>query len=148
MTYEKKKYPLNCFTCKNDFFGRERTQKTCSQDCRNKRNIFLTGRSSNKSIPTGTVGAISEMSVAMFLMDKGYAVFRALSPACICDLVVIKDEKILRLEVRTGYEDEKGKITFPSSDKDKGRQDFFAINIRSKNKIRFFTHDKREVSEI
>lgn len=108
----------------------------------------ITGRYADKSISSGTVGAISEMAVAIFLMSRGYSVFRALSPACLCDLIAIKEDKITRVEVRTGYEDEKGKITYPSGTKDKGRQDFFAIYLRRENKVRFFTYEKQEIFNI
>jgi hypothetical protein len=35
-------------------------------------------------------------------MRRGYHVFRALSPACSCDLIALAGDRALRIEVRTG----------------------------------------------
>lgn len=43
------------------------------------------------------------MRVAADLMKQGYSVFRALSPACFCDLIAVKRDKVMQIEVRTGY---------------------------------------------
>ena len=50
---------------------------------------------------SATTGAISELRVSVDLMQRGYDVFRALSPSCPCDLAVLKNGKLLRIEVRT-----------------------------------------------
>jgi len=59
---------------------------------------------------TSTTGAISELRVAVDLMSKGYNVFRALSPSCPCDLAILKDGQLLKIEVRTTYRTASGKI--------------------------------------
>lgn len=51
---------------------------------------------------TGAIGAANELRAAVFLMRRGYEVFRALSPTCSCDLIVLKDGLLKRVEVRTG----------------------------------------------
>lgn len=51
----------------------------------------------------GTVGAMSELLVSIDLMKKGYDVYRALSPASGSDIIAIKGETILKLEIRTGH---------------------------------------------
>lgn len=61
-------------------------------------------------LPTSTVGAISELRAASDLLGKGYHVFRALSPACPCDIAVLRDGKLLRIEVKTGYRTATGKL--------------------------------------
>jgi len=61
-------------------------------------------------LPTGTVGAISELRVCAFLLSRGYEVFRSVSPSCSCDLAILKDGKLLRIEVRSGYRQENGRI--------------------------------------
>lgn len=53
-------------------------------------------------LSTGKVGAISELIVCADLLKKGWEVFRTVSQSCSCDLIVIKNKKILRIEVRTG----------------------------------------------
>lgn len=55
-------------------------------------------------IPTGTVGAIGELRVAIDLLSKKYEVFKALSPSCSCDLAILKNGKLKTIEVRTGNE--------------------------------------------
>lgn len=64
-------------------------------------------------LPTGTTGAIHEFKVAIDLMEKGYEVFRALSPACSCDLAILKNGKLLKIEVKTTYRLRSGKIVYP-----------------------------------
>lgn len=59
-------------------------------------------------MPTGTVGAISELVVAVDLLRKGYEVFRALSVNASCDLAIIKDGVLLRIEVRTAHTNKNG----------------------------------------
>ncbi len=50
----------------------------------------------------GTNGAASELIASVDLLKRGYAVFRAVSPHCPCDLVAMRDGVCLRVEVRTG----------------------------------------------
>jgi hypothetical protein len=47
-------------------------------------------------------GAVNELKVSSDLLTKGYDVFRQLQPASTCDLVVIKDDKLYRVEVTAG----------------------------------------------
>ena len=46
---------------------------------------------------------MAELVIAADLMQKGYDVFRALSPHCFCDLLAVKAGRTIRVEVRTGY---------------------------------------------
>jgi hypothetical protein len=59
---------------------------------------------------TGTVGALNELKVCIDLMSKGYEVFRAVSPSCSCDLAILKNKKLIRVEVKTAYRLYTGKI--------------------------------------
>ena len=54
-------------------------------------------------VSVGTVGAIAELEVSQDLMKKGFDVYRALSPQSKSDVVAIKKDKILILEIRSGY---------------------------------------------
>ena len=63
-----------------------------------------------KGKTSATTGAISELRVAVDLLTKGYNVFRSLSPNCPCDLAILKDGRLLRVEVRTSYLSTSGKI--------------------------------------
>lgn len=63
-------------------------------------------------LATHTVGAIGELRVSVDLLRLGYEVFRAISATASCDLAVLQNGRLLRVEVRTGYESRhSGKIT-------------------------------------
>lgn len=46
-------------------------------------------------------------------MQKGYNVFRSMSPACPCDIAILKDGALSRVEVTTGKKLPSGKIMYP-----------------------------------
>jgi hypothetical protein len=54
-------------------------------------------------------------------------VFRAVSPACSCDLVFLSDFGPIRVEVRTGVRGATGTISFPWGSKDHGKSDVTAV---------------------
>lgn len=71
---------------------------------------------------------MSELRVAVDLMDKQYEVFRSISPACSCDLAILKGNKLIRVEVTTGTKAyTPGNITHPP--KDASRYDVLAVVI-------------------
>lgn len=128
-----------CEVCKVTYDTSYNRAKVCSDICRKQRFNKITGRYSNTDLSSGTVGAISEMMVGVDLMKKGYAVFRALSPSCLCDLVAYKNNRSFLVEVRTGYIQESGKVFFVKNLKDKGRQDIYGIYVRAEDKVFYFT---------
>lgn len=133
-----------CEQCSKEFESPFKRAKVCSSECRKTRFNNKTGRLADKSISTGTVGAMSEMVVAVDLMKRGYSVFRALSQSCLCDLVAYKDGKSLLIEVRTGYEQDNGKMFFPTNVRDKGRQDIFGVYERAKDKVEYFDRNRKK----
>ncbi len=138
-------YSIKCFICQADFENCQPKSRYCSTKCRNKAyaissSLNLGKDSSIKNIPTGTVGCLAEMLVSVELMEKGYSVFRALSPTCFCDLISVKDGKMLRIEVRTGYiNGSTGKVLFPL--KKRGEIDIFAVYIRSIKSVKYYDKD-------
>lgn len=115
-----------CPGCKQPFITTSTIKQFCDRYCR--------ARHESKSrpavaqypgLPTATTGAISELRVATDLLTKGYEVFRALSSSCSCDLAVLKGTKLVRVEVRTSY-DQNGKIAKHKNPRDAGRQDVYA----------------------
>lgn len=94
--------------------------------------MFPVGRLGNlgSSVPPATVGALRELVAAVHLMEKGYHVFRALSPSCACDLVAYRDgETPIRIEVRSAPTKPLG-FTYRYRGRgkpDAGRQDHFAL---------------------
>jgi hypothetical protein len=91
-------------------------QKYCSYKCAKtgyRRTTYL-APSQFPGLPPTTVGAINEFRVAIDLLGKGYEVFRALSPACSCDLAILRDSRFLRLEVKTAYRNPRsGHVSYP-----------------------------------
>lgn len=73
-------------------------------------------RNPRYNVPTGTVGTIAELAVSVDLLRKGFSVFRALSPSCNCDLAVLFDRKLCRVEVKTAHLSAKGDLYWPSCD--------------------------------
>lgn len=106
--------------CGKEFMPTTNRQRYCSEDCRLQ---AYKPRPPYQGTAPGTVGAIQELRVSVDLLTKGYEVFRALSPNCSSDLIAMKNNKILRIEVRTGYYRPKG-IQFP---KDRFKADHFAV---------------------
>lgn len=111
-----------CPTCEKDFETRRSGQKYCSAACRPTGYTRLA-----EKLPTATTGAISELKVAADLLGRGYEVFRALSASCSCDLAILGDGKLVRVEVRTGYKLKNGKIQCSLTPHDQGRHDILAI---------------------
>lgn len=78
----------------------------CSKKCTfdNRTSERAVGRKYGPELTRGTIGAISELRAATNLMEMGFHVFRSLSPQSPCDLIAMKDGKMIRVEVRTGSE--------------------------------------------
>jgi hypothetical protein len=112
-----------CKRCGGDIADNRRTTAVyCSDLCRKRSKISVTVY---PGVTTGTAGAISELRAACDLMRSGYPTFRALSPSCPCDLIVLTMLGPVRIEVRTQCVGVKS--TYLKSSKDKGRQDVFAF---------------------
>lgn len=97
---------------------------TCSREYGRERYRELNPR---PSVPTATRGTISELVVAVDLMEKGFSVFRALSPACACDLAYIDGNRLVRVEVRSAVRSRKGRALYPWKAGDDGRNDVLAL---------------------
>jgi hypothetical protein len=74
-------------------------------------------------LSSGTTGAIGELKVSVDLMERGFELFRALSPASSCDLIASRGERFFRVEVRTGIEGTEGRVLCQR----KGRYDILAV---------------------
>ena len=137
LTYEKE-----CIICHMNFTANCDWAKYCSDKCKNKHYNRTTGRITGLGLATGTVGAIGELLVSVDLLKKGYEVYRALSPACSGDLIIEKDNKIQKVEVRTGYKNLNQTIYCP---KQNIKADIKAIIIHSNKEIEiiYFSKDKK-----
>lgn len=114
-----------CLQCNSEIKAKNwlgSPRKFCSKDCRitwrrldyqklnSGKNPLLKNRCS-------VIGAIHELEACADLMKRGYEVYRAVSASANCDLVVLKDNKLLRVEVTTGKLYGNGKIYYPPKTK-------------------------------
>ena len=105
---EPRKWLKTCPVCHNEFEGHFHSIKC--RGCKLKEKTEFS-RYKRAGISTSTVGAIQELLVSVDLMEKGYHVFRALSPSCPCDLFALKDGKAFDIEVRTAYRKQDGSFS-------------------------------------
>lgn len=137
-----KEYEKTCLVCRSEFLCTQPNKKFCSRDCISSYWINRNGRGGLKrlGISSGTTGAISELKASSFLMENGYSVFRALSPSCFCDIIAIKGKETIKIEVRTGYKSESGKIYYPK--RANGDIDFFLVCVNSSNEFHLIPYKK------
>ena len=76
-----------------------------------------------------SVGAASELIVAVHLMNCGYHVYRSMSPDAPCDLVAVGDGRTLRIEVKTAST-RNGRMIHPSVSQPREAYDHLAIVTR------------------
>lgn len=123
------KIELQCKNCDRKFNSPSHNgkRKFCSKECRSEftNNEWKKANNRNLHLPTGTVGTISELLVCTDLLQKGFEVFRSTTPNCSCDLAILKNKILYRIEVTTGTVSGSGKITYPY--KDKNKYDILAI---------------------
>lgn len=109
--------PRTCRVCGVNavpMFRRKYGSITCSKECaRAEKQQKRLQQGQVLGLPTGTIGAIGELVVAADLLLKGYAVFRALSPSCPCDLALLCEDQLYRVEVTTGHRTTDGKLLYP-----------------------------------
>jgi hypothetical protein len=135
-----------CEECGCNYETYQAFSRYCGQRCKGKANYKSSGRSvhGDNKLPSATVGAMSEIFVSAELMKKGYAVFRALSPSCFCDLIAIKNNQTLRIEARTGYKNTRtNRMCYPKNTH--GDITHFAIYERNEGKTYFFDTNHNEI---
>ena len=120
-----------CVYCGTPFNAKSVRHKYCSEECAHG-DFARTYRTSNKTpmLPTATTGTINELRVSLDLLNKGYEVFRPLTPNCSCDLAILKNSKLTRIEVTTGRYSQTGKVTYPPHKQE--YYDIFAIVLPDK----------------
>lgn len=107
---------FNCAFCGKETHSLRKT-RFCSIDCGKLYQHRAYADRNNRGIdrlPTGTIGAMSELFAAYYLMKNGFSVFRAMSPACFCDLVAVKNGHPILIEVRTYCLTPGGVVSFNS----------------------------------
>lgn len=95
----------------------------------------------SQRISNGKTGAKSEMLVACDLLDKGFEVFRAVSPSASCDLIILNGNQTERVEVRTGRNNQDGTVSCGVDIYDIGRFDILAVAIKDSHDVKYFMED-------
>jgi len=143
MTYEYKTPTIStkCKNCGKVFLKSKSkpTQIFCSIEC--QKGYYKRGQNPWAGrLPTGTIGEIGELKVAIDLLGKGFSVFKALSPATNCDLAILCDKKKLKtIEVRTGNGVMLRNIKLYKEKR--VRADILAIVDYSKNRIIYYPEE-------
>lgn len=98
-------------------FGPRPAVQFCSDACV-KNYKLLMGRRKRPPHNTAIVGAMSELTVALDLLERGFHVFRSVAPVSLCDFVIVKPgDTPQRVEVKTAYKSPTtGTLTHPKAD--------------------------------
>jgi len=112
-----------CIVCEKTIEGKwiRADRKFCGEICskKYKQKVY---RSLNPplNLTTGMVGCLHELEVTCDLIKRGFHVYRAVSGNSDCNLAIVKDNKLIRVEVTTGrYEPKEGKYFYPHHDESK-----------------------------
>src|SRR5262249_47266514 len=90
-------------------------KKFCCSKCYKKHNLTTQSDDVEQGLGSGTKGAIHELQASVDLMRKGWEVFRAVSPSASCDLIAVKGEQLLRIQVtKAHYNKATGKTYYPN----------------------------------
>lgn len=113
-------YGRTCPTCKNEFITKSYNSVYCNPSCRPSIIRMEAQKARAKlGINAGNTGALSELLTAADLIKKGCHVFRSVSPAAPCDMIILKDGKLRRVEVTTGQRLANNELSSPAHDKEK-----------------------------
>jgi Holliday junction resolvase-like predicted endonuclease len=98
--------------------------------------------SSDVVAPTSTIGAIGELLASAFFLRRGYYVFRSVTPNAPCDLIAVKGDRTLRVEVKTGREHTSGRINYSICSKNAPYADCVAA-VHPNGEVSLFTLDRK-----
>jgi hypothetical protein len=96
--------------------------------------------SSLTDVPKTTTGAVGELIASADLLQRGFHVFRALSPSCPCDLLAYRltdSPPFYRVQVRTARLDRvasgAGTLNFRLKESDAGKFDLLALVVENRD---------------
>jgi Holliday junction resolvase-like predicted endonuclease len=69
-------------------------------------------REKSLKFKTPAVGAMSELIVCADLLRQGYDVYRSVAPVGACDIIVLKDRRLCRVEVKTARRAPSGRAQY------------------------------------
>ena len=104
----------------------KRHAKYCSSKCgHEKQTKDYRDKNPYPTCSRNTSGAIGEYRVIIDLLNKHYDVFQSCTPNGSCDLAVLKDGKLFRIEVTVGRYTPNGKWSYATHNSE--RYDIIAI---------------------
>lgn len=129
---------MNCEQCNLPLPPhKNKKARFCNKRCQIKNYTFRNPNHVAK-VPgsnSASTGTVSELLVCADLLRKGLSVFRSISPACSCDLVVLKGLELIRVEVKTGFRSASGKHYHNKNPKQVGKHDVLAMVFLKDNSI-------------
>ena len=135
-------YDHTCAICKKDFVNSQPGTRTCSPQCKTERKNNYYGCYSKEGDGIGSQkgGKVHELLVCCELVKAGYDVYYQLTPQCKHDVTLLhrKTDKLIRLEVKTGYRSETGKVIAP---KHAHSFDVMAVLLKNTKEILYFNKD-------
>lgn len=127
-----------CLTCGKEFppptYGHGNKKKYCSKIC------GYQAKPKNKLlgiVPRKLMGGYSELCVCADLLKHGYEVYRSVTQHCTGDLMVEKDGKRYKVEVRTSYKNMNGTAQYS---KDNIHSDIVALNMTDTNEVMYIEY--------
>lgn len=105
---------VKCHNCEKEFSGkwirtdRKFCTRNCSREHTRKKFIKLNPGLDYNRTP-GAIGSINQITIACDLLKRDYEVFTPLNLHSSCDLIALKGNKLLRIEVTTGRKSTTGR---------------------------------------
>lgn len=90
-------------------------------------------------------GAWGESLVCANLLERGYEVFRSISPGSPCDLIAMRGDLLLRVEVRCAYFQHGG---YTCATPDSSRHDLLALVTGDTGKVYWYPPLDEDLIEI
>lgn len=116
-----------CEQCGKPYLGRP-DSLFCGRKCRQLAYFKAGDKPVYAGMATGTIGALGELRVAVDLLEKGYEVYRSVSPSCSADIIIWKAGRCVRVEVKTGVRGKAGQLI---CDRKSFRADVLAVVLKS-----------------
>lgn len=123
-----------CDFCGREYEAKTNNQKYCNKSCGIKSKSIKDGRkrsqlnlSSRLGLKSGVTGKINEMLVAIDLVKRGWCVYAAFEDTHPFYFLIMKDNKMFKVEVKTGRILNNGKISYVVKPSQKNKHDIVAV---------------------
>ena len=83
-------------------------KRFCSQRCRNL--SYFPQRATQ--VDRHMAGVLNELAVVRDLAERGYEVFRPVSTKASCDIIALREGRVVRVEVRHGFLRRDGTVSY------------------------------------